>query len=93
MWWRLEGGLAKLRALFPEGRGLGVGGRKREMVGITVRGKRVGSRGKKKKEKESKREQKKKYKKNKSTKSRSCNRGQIFGVVLVEYKQLALQRH
>ena len=36
-------------------RGLGVGGRKREMVGITVRGKRVGSWGKKKKEKESKR--------------------------------------
>jgi hypothetical protein len=32
-------------------RGLGVGGRKREMVGITVRGKRVGSWGKKKKEK------------------------------------------
>ena len=29
MWWRLEGGLAKRRALFPEGRGLGVGGRKR----------------------------------------------------------------
>jgi len=29
MWWRIEGGLAKRRALFPEGRGLGVGGRKR----------------------------------------------------------------
>jgi hypothetical protein len=28
-------------------RGLGVGGRKREMVGITLKGKRVGSRGKK----------------------------------------------
>jgi len=28
-------------------RGLGVGGRKREIVGITVRGKRVGSWGKK----------------------------------------------
>jgi hypothetical protein len=28
---------------------LGVGGRKREMVGITVRGKRVGSRGRKRK--------------------------------------------
>jgi len=27
-WLRLEGGLAKRRALFPEGRGLGVGGRK-----------------------------------------------------------------
>jgi len=29
-WLRLEGGLAKRRALFPEGRGLGVGGRKRK---------------------------------------------------------------
>ena len=29
-WWRLEGGLAKRRALFPEGRGLGVGGKKKE---------------------------------------------------------------
>jgi|LakMenE18May11ns_1017448.scaffolds.fasta_scaffold9017674_1 hypothetical protein len=28
-WWKIEGGLAKRRALFPEGRGLGVGGRKR----------------------------------------------------------------
>ena len=28
-WWRLKPGLAKRRALFPEGRGLGVGGRKR----------------------------------------------------------------
>ena len=28
-WWKLEAGLAKRRALFPEGRGLGVGGRKR----------------------------------------------------------------
>ena len=27
-WWRLKSGLAKRRALFPEGRGLGVGGRK-----------------------------------------------------------------
>jgi len=27
-WCRLEGRLAKRRALFPEGRGLGVGGRK-----------------------------------------------------------------
>ena len=27
-WWRLEPWLAKRRALFPEGRGLGVGGRK-----------------------------------------------------------------
>jgi len=43
-WWRLEGGLAKRRALFPEGRGLGVGGRKskskkeskRESVDIRV---------------------------------------------------------
>jgi len=29
-WWRLKPGLAKRRALFPEGRGLGVGGRKRK---------------------------------------------------------------
>ena len=29
-WWSLKPGLAKRRALFPEGRGLGVGGRKRE---------------------------------------------------------------
>jgi len=29
-WWWLKPGLAKRRALFPEGRGLGVGGRKRE---------------------------------------------------------------
>jgi hypothetical protein len=28
-WWRLKSGLAKRRALFPEGRGLGVGGRKK----------------------------------------------------------------
>jgi hypothetical protein len=28
-WWRLKPGLAKRRALFPEGRGLGVGGRKK----------------------------------------------------------------
>jgi len=28
-WWRFKPGLAKRRALFPEGRGLGVGGRKR----------------------------------------------------------------
>ena len=71
-------------------RGLGVGGRKREMVGITVRGKRVGSWGKKKKEKESKR---KSNRKRKVKKVRSCNREQIFGVVLVEYKRLALQQH
>jgi hypothetical protein len=31
-WWRIEGGLAKRRALFPEGRGLGVGGRKSKRV-------------------------------------------------------------
>ena len=41
-------GLAKRRALFPEGRGLGVGGRKRikekkKQVGVRRRGKRVGS--------------------------------------------------
>jgi hypothetical protein len=28
-WLRLEGGLAKRRALFPEGRGLGVGGKEK----------------------------------------------------------------
>ena len=66
---------------------MGVGGRKREMVGITVRGKRVGSWGKKKDSKS------KCNRKNKSTKVRSCNREQIFGVVLVEYKRLALQQH
>lgn len=44
------------------------------------RGKRVGSWGER--ERESKR-----------TKARSCNREQILGVVLVEYKQVAQQRH
>ena len=63
-------GLAKRRALFPEGRGLGVGGRKRKK--------------KRAKEKVIEKEIKK---------VRSYNREQIFGVVLVEYKQLALQRH
>jgi hypothetical protein len=41
-------GLAKRRALFPEGRGLGVGGRKkvkrkRKKVGVRGKGERVGS--------------------------------------------------
>ena len=45
----LEPRLAKRRALFPEGRGLGVGGKKSENVGVKARGKRVGSRGKKSK--------------------------------------------
>ncbi len=66
----MKPGLAKRRALFPEGRGLGVGGRKRD-----------------------KRAKEKVIEQTKATKIRSCNRGQIFGVVLVEYKRLALQRH
>ena len=41
--------LAKRRALVPEGRGLGVGGRRRKNVGVKARGKRDASRGKKKK--------------------------------------------
>ena len=36
-WWRLEHGLAKRRALFPEGRGLGVGGRKRKKTKVIVK--------------------------------------------------------
>ena len=37
-WWKLEAGLAKRRALFPEGRGLGVGGRKKENVKVKAHG-------------------------------------------------------
>jgi hypothetical protein len=55
------------------------------MVGITLRGLGVGGRKKIVKANI--------IEKNKSTKVRSYNREQIFGVVLVEYKQLALQRH
>ena len=67
-------------------------------------GKRVGSWGKKKRNgwNNSKREEgwelgeekeRKSNRKRKVKKVRSCNREQIFGVVLVEYKRLALQQH
>ena len=41
-------GLAKRRALFPEGRGLGVGGKRKKNGGVTVRGLGVGGRKKRK---------------------------------------------
>ena len=84
------GGLTGTRASeakgpFPGGKRVGSWGKKREMVGITLRGLGVGGRKKIVKANI--------IEKNKSTKVRSYNREQIFGVVLVEYKQLALQRH